>query len=32
MMLSLHTTKKYRKDRNTRKKRGYNIELIDDVI
>ena len=32
MMLNLHTTKKYRKDRNICKKRGLKIELIDEVI
>ena len=31
-MLNLHTTKKYRKDRNICKKRGLKIELIDEVI
>ncbi|MCL1819256.1 MAG: type II toxin-antitoxin system YafQ family toxin [Oscillospiraceae bacterium] len=31
-MLFLHTTKKYRKDRNLCKKRGLKIELLDEII
>jgi len=31
-MLSLTTTKQYRKDRNRCKKRGYDMSLLDDVI
>ena len=31
-MLSLKTTKKYRKDRNLCKKRGLEMELLDEVI
>ena len=31
-MLTLHTTKQYRKDRNLCKKRGLNLDLLDEVI
>ena len=31
-MLSLTTTKQYRKDRNRCKKRGYDMSLLDEVI
>ena len=31
-MLSLTTTKQYRKDRNCCKKRGYDMSLLDEVI
>ena len=31
-MLTLKTTKKYRKDRNLCKKRGLEMELLDEVI
>ena len=31
-MLTLKTTKQYRKDRNRCKKRGYDLSLLDDVI
>ena len=32
MMLTLKTTKKYRKDRNLCKKRGLKMNLLDEVI
>jgi len=31
-MLDIHTTKKYRKDRNLCKKRGLKMQLLDDII
>ena len=31
-MLTLKTTKKYRKDRNLCKKRGFKMNLLDEVI
>ena len=31
-MLTLHTTRQYRKDRNLCKKRGLKMELLDEVI
>ncbi len=32
MMLTLHTTKQYRKDRNLCKRRGLDMALLDEVI